>query len=120
MESNEVPRTLTVGSRKWSADRYDWDGEWGWKTPFQPDDYADGIGPEDYEDIDILGGDVPQYFVFVQEQQDGTYEVSISATNGPRLPRPGMAGPIGGDDFRTAESLDEAMSDVRELMVRVS
>jgi hypothetical protein len=112
---------MTVGGREWKpSDGYDWNGEWGWQTAFTEDDYADGISLEDYEDIHILGGDVPQYFVFIQEQQDGTYQTSISATNGPRLPRSGMASPIGGDDYRETTSLADAVAAARDLMKRIA
>lgn len=119
MNPEDVPRTFTIGGRTWQADEYGFNTEFGWKTPFKPGDYADGLSLEDYEDIDILGGDVPQYFVFLQKQTDGTYQTTLLGTNNPRLPRPGMASPIG-DTLRTAESLEDAMIHVRDLMNRIA
>lgn len=117
MEPSEVPRSMTIEGREWQKDSYGFEVEFGWKTPFRDDEYD--WDPEEV-DFNILGGDVPHYFVFIQEQPDESYTVELSSTNGPDYHRSGMAERLGGKDGGTTDSLEDAVTLAKSLMKRVA
>jgi hypothetical protein len=105
-----------VGGRTWQKGDYDFETEFGWQTPFQEDDYAEGVTKADYDDISITGGDVPHYFIYVQKDGEGSFTTTLTATNGPRVARSGMASPYGDRPSRHAESIEKAQEDVLSMM----
>ena len=114
MTTDAIETTYELGGRTWTRmDGQDFETGYGGQAPLRDDEYD--WDPAEV-DFDILGGEVPQYFVVVQPVEDDRWEVSVLVTNGPEYGRAGEAEALSGEYLDTVASLDEAVAVAKEFM----